>query len=308
MSSDGKCKQLIDYSGTNMQDFTSEMCDDLPVPFQYNYHPVGTLIDERDGKSYEIRKFADGKCWMVDNLAYGGNTSTDACAGRTGYISINSTSPTNLFGAGTYGDCRSYVVASKVCDTINPNTGVSVCGYFYNWLAIMQNPNAYFNVTNFNYTQGIFDVGFTGTPSITNHYQGICPDGWHLPSGGTTATASEFITLDIAYGGTGANSQTGTSYTSFWKPASATAVTSSQAWKGLYPGRVSPNSLGEQGTVGYWSSSTYTDATYNSYGGRNAYLLSVSTSNISPQLVPNNGNWYYGSMRTTGVSVRCIAD
>ncbi len=134
-----------------MQDFTSEMCEKFCSPMGADYTYVGTMTDSRDNKTYEIRKFSDGKCWMVDNLAYGG--TTDACASRTTFSGNGSSSPTNRFGTGTYGDCRN-------------NPGYS--GYLYNWQAAMQHSTAYYNTT------------YTGP--ITNA-QGLCPAGWVLPTG-----------------------------------------------------------------------------------------------------------------------------
>jgi uncharacterized protein (TIGR02145 family) len=235
------------------------------------------LTDERDGKNYEIRKFSDGKCWMVDNLAYGG--TSDACSGKTSWSGDGSATASNTFGAGTYGDCRDpRVDASSTGPCYNSNQ----CGYYYNWQGAMQLASAYYD-TSVSYP--------SDTPSTTNYITGICPQGWHLPSGGTTNAASEFRTLDVAVGGTGGNSQAGTNYTAFWRPTSSSIITSSDPWKGLYSGRVnSIGSLSNQGSSGYWWSSA-------EFSANNAYHLYVFTSLVYPQ---NNYNKYYG------FSVRCV--
>ena len=65
--------------------FKQTDCDNYATPSALNFTLIGCLEDERDGKLYEVRKFADGKCWMVDNLAYGGDSAhggSDACAQR----------------------------------------------------------------------------------------------------------------------------------------------------------------------------------------------------------------------------------
>ena len=66
---------------TYMQQMTATACHNttLPTPWTadtVDYHttdnskiPTKTLIDKRDGKSYTVSKFADGQCWMTENLA-----------------------------------------------------------------------------------------------------------------------------------------------------------------------------------------------------------------------------------------------
>jgi uncharacterized protein (TIGR02145 family) len=251
-------------------------CAALPTPTytagtKSTYFTQGlTLMDARDGKSYEIRKFPDGKCWMVDNLRYGGQT--DNCSGRTAFSGNGSSSATNRFGTGTYGDCRDpHAGGSAPCAA-----GGTQCGYYYNWQATMQAASAYYNVS---YT-------------TTYPHQGICPTGWHVPRGGTDDN-SEFVKLDKSVGGTGANGQTSTNYTSFWKPTSTTSVTTSDPWKGIYSGSSgSSGGLSSQSSYGYWWSSTQVDATL-------AYYLFVHTSFVSPQGYSNKNG---------GFTVRCVQD
>jgi uncharacterized protein (TIGR02145 family) len=263
---------------------TWNCCDSLVTPTytagdQATYFTQGPILtDARDGKSYEIRKFPDGKCWMVDNLRYGG--TTDACNGKTAFSGNGSATATNQFGSGTYGDCRDpHQGGSAPCAS-----GSTQCGYYYNWQAAMQLSSAYYN-TNVTYP--------SSTPSTTaNYIQGICPTGWHLPSGGTTEVASEFVNLDKAVGGSGANSQTTTNYTAFWRPTSTTAITSTDPWKGIYSGySYDSGGLNAQASAGYWWSSAGYNAPF-------AYLLRVYTD-VYPQ---------HSSSKGYGFSVRCVKD
>jgi uncharacterized protein (TIGR02145 family) len=283
---DGECEAVpvcdLGATGT-MQTWTG--CAALATPaytegVKATYFTQGPcLTDERDGKNYEIRKFPDGKCWMVDNLAYGG--TTDACSGKTAFAGAGSATASNTFGTGTYGDCRDpRVGASSTGPCYNSNQ----CGYHYNWQGAMQLASAY-NSTSVSYP--------SGTPSTTNYITGICPTGWHLPSGGTNITASEFQKLHNSVGG-GATEDynNGVPYTAFWKPTSTSTLTSSDPWKGLYSGLAnSVGSLSLQGSVGYWWSSTESSAA-------SAYLLDVSTSDVLPQ------SNYLG--KGYGFSVRCV--
>jgi uncharacterized protein (TIGR02145 family) len=105
---------------------------------------------------------------------------------------------------------------------------------------------------------------------------------------------SEFTFLDRANGGTGANNQSGISYTGFWKPTSATTVISTDPFKSLYSGYVnSSGTLYYQGSDGYWWSASEVSAPV-------AYYLRVNTGGVNPQ--DNNTGKY------NGFAVRCIKD
>lgn len=66
---------------TTMQQMTSQICQDETQPSpsatntttehsdDNNLVPEATLTDTRDGKTYVVRKLADGNCWMSQNLA-----------------------------------------------------------------------------------------------------------------------------------------------------------------------------------------------------------------------------------------------
>jgi hypothetical protein len=172
-------------------------CTSLPTPSGANFTQGPTLMDARDGKKYEIRKFSDGKCWMVDNLKYGG--SVDNCANRTTLI-YDQADPSNIFGAGTYGDCRDPAIGCAVVypnfDCVCTNNDGS-CGYLYNWQAVMQYPSAY--------------TGNSWAPVAQDYpWQGICPSGWHVPTGGGDSSlelnyifnnVTPYTNWKIVYGG-----------------------------------------------------------------------------------------------------------
>jgi uncharacterized protein (TIGR02145 family) len=287
---DGECEAapVCDFGATGtMQTWTG--CAALATPtytegVKSTYFTQGPcLTDERDGKTYEIRKFPDGKCWMVDNLAYGG--TTDSCSGKTAFSGNGSATASNTFGPGTYGDCRDAAAGAPYNggnDASNICFNNTICGYLYNWQGAMQLVSAYYS-TSVSYP--------SGTPSTTNYITGICPQGWHLPSGGTTNAASEFRTLDVAVGGTGANWQSGANYTAFWKPTSTTTATATDPFKSLYSGSTgSSGSLDTQGSYGYWWSST-------EYSAAGVYDLGVNAAYVEPQQSFHKGY---------GFGVRCV--
>jgi uncharacterized protein (TIGR02145 family) len=300
----GQCEMIpicsLGATGT-MQTWTG--CASLPTPtltvgVKSTYFTQGPcLTDERDGKNYEIRKFPDGKCWMVDNLAYGGTTtqsgSTDYCATSTSIPApdtINPVCTTNAawygkigaqaIGAGTaaqiYGDCANPRLNA---DIAGPCYNSNQCGYYYNWQAATQLPTACSILTAATYPNG--------TPSNTNYLQGICPSGWHLPSGGANQSA-EFDTLYVLTGGTGSASPG----TTFWQPSVSSAITSADPWKGLYSGSISyATGISAQGSKGSWWSS-------NQLSSPGAFALSIDTLVLPMEM---------GS-KPNGLTVRCIKD
>lgn len=125
------------------------------------------LMDERDGNLYEVRKFADGQCWLVDNLIYGGGTGGrgDYCDNKVtlrdgltaATVAAVDSNGLNVPGgtATLVGDCRENVVNIDY-------------GYLYNWTAAVQDGTAF--------------KGSNVQP--TEPLTGICPTGWYLPTGG----------------------------------------------------------------------------------------------------------------------------
>jgi uncharacterized protein (TIGR02145 family) len=181
-----------------MQNFTLDDCDTYLTPTGKDYVLVAqAMIDERDNKTYQVRKFADGKCWMVDNLAYGGlsgdplaEPNQEYCAGKgpgDNFLNYDSApnpywcSELDLQGAACsttkqlYGDCIDprFTVINDYCDTHH-------CGYWYSWQGMNQDPQAY--------------QSYYQPPEPVT---GICPAGWHVPIGGASG---EFVALYQAIG------------------------------------------------------------------------------------------------------------
>ncbi|MBR2709965.1 hypothetical protein IKE72_02710 [Candidatus Saccharibacteria bacterium] len=53
-----------------MQDMSSEICDSIVIGSPYTTEDIAknTLIDTRNSKTYLVAKYADGHCWMRENL------------------------------------------------------------------------------------------------------------------------------------------------------------------------------------------------------------------------------------------------
>jgi len=109
-------------------------------------HTMGSMTDGRDGKTYKTVTYNWGdasQTWMAENLDFVDTTS----------LSIDSSLRANLSGSI---DCY------RKEDSRSADCGVY--GHEYQWKAAM-------NI-------GADDI----TPSNHNAYQGVCPDGWRIPT------------------------------------------------------------------------------------------------------------------------------
>jgi uncharacterized protein (TIGR02145 family) len=200
-----------------------------------------------------------------------------------------------------YGDCidPAGVTTYGVGDSADTNTciGNTRCGYKYNWQAAVQLASANFN-GNVLYPNGNTPTadGITiddGNP-VNNRIQGICPEGWHLPSGGTTDVYSEFVALDKAIGGTGV-SQAENTLTKFW-------INETGGWKMYYSGWISSQANNGWGAAYHnrWTDDKWRDDWWSASVGSStahAYHLTVYSTGCNPQGA--FGRW-------NGYSVRCV--
>ena len=162
------------FTISNMQEMTSTICDAATTPNtsatsldqtgaysgNKNYVPSTTLIDTRDNNTYTVRKLADGKCWMTQNLRLINKTIDSSNSDiSSGNFTVPSTSLSNFSG-------------------YNKN-------------------NAYLNSYGGYYSFYTATIGW-GTTSITsgNSSNSICAKNWRLPTGGSTG---EFKTLYSYY-------------------------------------------------------------------------------------------------------------
>ena len=201
----------------------------------------GILVDSRDGKKYKTRLMPDGHVWMIEDLKFG------TCNAST-FNSYYTTTTQNRIASGYYGVC----IASTV-------TGG---GHLYNWQAAMNHPNAVYN------TSGNPSGNVNG--NSPNQWQGICPDGWHLPSGGSTG---EFQQLYTALGSTVNRIYPGCS-----------------DFRGVLGGNGYGSSVNGAGSYGYYWSSTW-------YNNTSAYRLYFRSGSVDPQ---------YSNYEYYGFAVRCV--
>ena len=142
--------------------------------------------DARDNRSYWVKTMADGKCWMLSNLAYGGGgvntygdvrTLTDGSSNTSGTATLPKYY-NNVDDKGTFTE-----------EPKNPSTstnGYGQLGYLYNFCAA---------------NGGQTGNGACSESSSTAVNTGIsvCPAGWRLPI--TGSTGGEFKALNDSING-----------------------------------------------------------------------------------------------------------
>ncbi|MBR2725744.1 hypothetical protein IKE87_00525 [Candidatus Saccharibacteria bacterium] len=267
-----------------MQDMTPEICDSIVIGSPYTTADIAknTLIDTRNSKTYLVAKYADGHCWMRENLNYvftaGGtvvayNFQTGETFNYTTTYATQTETDTPWAEDASDG-ARSFKRDEDLCiggTDINTSGGTgATCdasrpyeriGVLYNWAAAT--------------AQTKDDNPQDKTSEVTTS---ICPKGWRLPSIGGDYS---FSTLMGSY--------------------SLPTTNQSQGYSGQLQNPLNFNRPGNynwsngalyyRGTGGYfWSSVGYSSA--------GAYDLGFYSSYFDPQSGSNKGN---------GLSVRCVA-
>jgi len=220
--------------------------DVLAVAVEHQYED-DEFIDTRDNQRYKIRKMPDGHWWMIENLRFGNcNAST--------FNTYHQQSTQNRIwpSGGYYGVCR-------------PASSDPADGNLYNWQAAMNDAGAFYNNTG-------SDSNPSGNTNDTTmrQWQGICPPGWHLPSGGPKG---EFRELSAALCNRASNFNSG------------------GVFEGVMCGYGSGSSLQSSGSSGwYWSSTWF--SMVHAY-----HLYFDSNRNVSPQSA---------NPKNLGFAVRCV--
>jgi len=149
--------QAAFYAITKMQEMTPAVCASVATPSASETNvPQTTLVDERDGKSYTVRKLADGDCWMSGYLAY------DLAAGDT-FTPDDTDVQSDWTAAGA-----GVTIVGSATGTWPNDKGLryyaqnQANGNLYNW--------------------GAATLGSGFNKSSGDAPASICPKGWRLPA------------------------------------------------------------------------------------------------------------------------------
>ena len=156
------CDNLVTPSASATTEVTS-WAEYSAVADKTTVVPTHTMIDVRDGEAYQVKKLADGRCWMTENLRLEDATLTSADtnlpAGETVILPASTTS--GWCNKNSQG-CYERLLTMNYADA--GNSSHPEYGSYYNW-----------------YT-ATATYGKRSTTSDTDY--SICPAGWHLPKGG----------------------------------------------------------------------------------------------------------------------------
>ncbi|MCL2038672.1 hypothetical protein FWG86_02110 [Candidatus Saccharibacteria bacterium] len=265
-------------TGSDIQRITLE-----GTPGNYSCPITRTRVrDARDGSTYWVRRINSTQsgggdlCWMETNLAYkGGGTNTygdtmtiTAGTSIAGSLNANSTGSSsvcygnndsmNTNGQGCFWEPTGSNITVGATNPSTSTTGTGQYGVLYNWCAAMGNQSA------------ACQTGAATQPDTTIN---VCPSGWRLPTG--QATTGEFTLLNNTLNSGSTSSPTGLFTNGLY----------------MYAGAFNYGSFGNQGSYGYYWSSTVSSTT-------TAFSLYFSSSSVSPAATVNKG---------AGFSVRCVA-
>ena len=273
------------------------------------------LTDERDGKTYRIRKMPDGRCWMIDNLALAttatitsANTDIDTDVAGS-FIALwnglNGNPVQDAITRSVNGACAGLggitgTGAYLTCDgTSSATTGANTNHHFIAFSNPSLTDNPYYNectagdsinpnsLTGCGYLYNWYTATAGSgnySKTSTNVNSSICPAGWNLPKGALASVENEFGILNNAM-------STGNT------TSSTTNTPATQAnWrsKGPFEGALSGNyysSFTNSGYYGYYWSSRADSAA-------NAYPFYFNYSSLSPGL--------YANVRNNGMAIRCV--
>ena len=161
----GECPVL---DGSLMQVITKNNCPSVRT----------RAVDARDNHTYWVQKLADGKCWMLTDLAYTGG----------GVNTFKDTHTLNSACSDFRTDAPCVYISSWNVSTYEPTSpsvatnGNGQYGVYYNWCGVM---GGQLGTTACSiYAAPLFDGSQT-----------ICPSGWGLPSGGGSG---DYVALNNA--------------------------------------------------------------------------------------------------------------
>ena len=207
---DDNCDNI--YCIEEMQKMTPEICANtttpLPTAREVTFEktddntkiPRTVMRDNRDNKLYLVSKFADGKCWMSQNLELELSTDVTLTSENTDLNSVSSWTPAydtfdNYLDLEAYGVPNprdwTFAVSAKpstkylrgadgAAETPSTDDGKSEwqkVGIYYNWVAATASSIGP-DIENFN-------------PADPGAKDSICPKGWRLPIQRTHATTDD---------------------------------------------------------------------------------------------------------------------
>lgn len=249
-----------------------------------NVGDVTALTDTRDGNTYAVAKYADEKCWMMENLRLDlSDTDVTISTQNTNkptddFMTLANTHPasSNSFCNGGNAGCVDRVLHN----TNNINRELTPSYNANNTSSSWYSYGVYYNY----YTATAGNGGFGLATKGAQVNGDICPAGWRMPTAYTKT--NDLGALDTAYGGTGVKQET-----------DEEGTLASERWRAyplnyIYSGEQKETSSYNRGN------STGMNSASN-YASTSIYNLWVRAAGVS--MTGNN------TSKLRGQTVRCLA-
>ena len=174
-----------------LQEMTPEVCAATTTPLAsateitYEYTtdetkiPRTTLRDVRDGKTYLVSKYADGQCWMSQNLALDLDHTKALTSANTDLNTVSSWTPTN----DTVTDLENYKGNVRYDHSYKGNIPyVDSGGWASNTPSTNDGKSEWESVGNYyNWTAATASTITDSYDDYSTVPNSICPKGWRLP-------------------------------------------------------------------------------------------------------------------------------
>lgn len=249
-----------------------------------NVGDVTALTDTRDGNTYAVAKYADGKCWMMENLRLDlSDSDVTISAQNTNKPTSDFMTAANAHPASSDSFCtggNAGCVDRVLHNTNNINRNKPASSITNDSNSSWYSYGVYYNY----YTATAGNGGFSLTTKGAQVNGDICPMGWRLPTG--SARSNDLGMLDVAYGGNGVKQET-----------ESEGALASERWRAyplnqIYSGEQKESSSYNRGnSAGMNSASNYTSTS--------VYNLWVRAAGVS--MTGNN------TSKLRGQTVRCLA-
>ncbi len=268
-----------------------------------NVGDVTALTDTRDGNTYAIAKYADEKCWMMENLRLDlSDTDVTISAQNTNkpksdFMTVANAHPasSNSFCSGNNASCIDRVLHN----TNNINRGLTPSHTANNSSSSWYSYGVYYNY----YTATAGNGGYSLATKGAQVNGDICPMGWRMPTAYTRT--NDLGNLDVKYGGSGTSQSEepqGSAASERWRTYPLNYIYSGEYRDGAGYNR--GNSTGMNSASNYTANSSYNlwirAAGVSMTGNNTSKLRGQTVRCVARDMIDIVGNVHYESNGGTG--------